>query len=216
MRTAGIFLRAFLAGIMISIGGAVYLASQVKIAGAFLFGVGLFIILCRGYALFTGAVGYALTNDRRTNFELPVILAGNLAGTAACGYAVRLTRLGAVADAAEKACSVKLEDGLLSAFILSVFCGVLMFAAVDTFKKQEHGILKTAAVFFCVAAFIVAGFEHVVANMFYFAAAGMFRRPEVWLKLLVMAAGNSVGAMLVSGAETAAAGFTKITKGNPS
>ena len=47
-------------GICIAIGGTVYLsvAPTSKIMGAFLFCIGLFIIICYSFALFTGRVGY--------------------------------------------------------------------------------------------------------------------------------------------------------------
>ena len=49
-----IFLRSLLTGVAIAIGGTVYLSCPNKYLGAFLFGIGLFVILSFGFNLFTG------------------------------------------------------------------------------------------------------------------------------------------------------------------
>ena len=46
------------AGVCICLGGAVFLACENRIAGAILFSVALLCICMKGYALFTGKVGY--------------------------------------------------------------------------------------------------------------------------------------------------------------
>lgn len=55
-----IFLKAAAAGIMIGIGGAVYLTLENKVIGAVLFGVGLYTIVLNGLFLYTGKVGYLI------------------------------------------------------------------------------------------------------------------------------------------------------------
>ena len=46
------------AGICICLGGAVFLAVEKRIVGAVLFSVALLCICMKGYALFTGKVGF--------------------------------------------------------------------------------------------------------------------------------------------------------------
>ena len=46
------------AGILIGIGGTVFLACENKIVGAVLFSVALLCICLRGYALYTGKIGF--------------------------------------------------------------------------------------------------------------------------------------------------------------
>ena len=48
-------------GVMISVGATVYLSCPNKIAGAFLFAIGLFVICSYGLNLFTGKIGYVLS-----------------------------------------------------------------------------------------------------------------------------------------------------------
>ena len=54
-------IKSILAGIMIGIGGTIFLSLE-KTLGAFLFAIGLFMIVTRGYNLYTGKVGYIFDN----------------------------------------------------------------------------------------------------------------------------------------------------------
>ena len=66
---------------------------------------------------------------------------------------------------------------------------------MEGFNKNPHEAGKYLALFFGVAVFILCGFEHCVANMFYFSMAGMWSGRAV-LYLLVMTAGNAVGGVM--------------------
>ena len=192
-----ILLRAILAGIMISIGGTVYLMLDRTPLGAFLFGIGLFMVVVNGYNLYTGKIGYIIDNKLSYVWELFLTLVGNLIGTISCGYLLYLTRIGeTLRSRAEVIVNVKLNDSLLSIFILSIFCGMLMFLAVDLYKKIR-GTGRYYAVFLCVTVFIICGFEHCVANMYYFSAANIWNWNTL-LYLYVMIFGNSVGGVLIA------------------
>ena len=189
--------RAILAGIMISLGGTIYLALENKMLGAFLFSIGLFSICVNGYNLYTGKIGYVFDNKPKYLIELGITLLGNLIGTGGCGYLLFLTRSGdKIRKAASTICEIKLDDNLLSIFILSVFCGIIMYLAVDLYKKlTDFG--KYMGIFMGITVFILAGFEHCVANMYYFSVANMWEWKTV-LYVLVMVAGNSVGSILLA------------------
>lgn len=192
-----ILLRAILSGIMISIGGTVYLMLDRTPLGAFLFGIGLFMVVVNGYNLYTGKIGYIIDNKLSYVWELFLTLVGNLIGTISCGYLLYLTRIGeTLRSRAEVIVNVKLNDSLLSIFILSIFCGMLMFLAVDLYKKIR-GTGRYYAVFLCVTVFIICGFEHCVANMYYFSAANIWNWNTL-LYLYVMIFGNSVGGVLIA------------------
>ena len=55
-------LLSFVAGVLIAIGGTVFLSCESKYLGALLFSVGLFFIVEGKYKLYTGAIGYLLDN----------------------------------------------------------------------------------------------------------------------------------------------------------
>ena len=190
-------LRSLLAGIMIGIGGVIYLSCDNKYIGAFLFGLGLFTILTFGFNLYTGKIGYAVSNEPSYIIDLIIIWLGNLIGTMIVGLSVQFTRVGeSLTEKAQVLCETKLNDNLISIFVLSIFCGLLMFVAADGYKNLTNQVAQVMVVFLPVVVFILSGFEHCVANMFYFTVSNMWGwQSVVWLA--VMTAGNSVGGMLI-------------------
>lgn len=197
MKNIKVLLRAMIAGVMISIGGTIYLSLENKMLGAFLFSVGLFSICVNSYNLYTGKIGYIIDNKKNYIIELLFTLIGNLIGTVMCGYLLSLSRVGTkLKEAATIICDIKLNDNLLSIFVLSVFCGIIMYMAVDIYKKvNDFG--KYVGIFMGITIFILAGFEHCVANMFYFSVANMWSWKTV-LYVFVMVLGNSTGSIMLA------------------
>lgn len=196
MKRVSSFLYSILAGVCIGIGGTVFLSCDNKVTGAVFFCLGLFAICTFGFNLFTGKVGYIFENPPAyTGFVLTVWL-GNLIGTGLVGYAVRATRISGIAEKAAALCQTKLDDSLLSIFILSVFCNILMFIAVDGFKNNPHQLGKYLGIFLGVIVFILCGFEHCVANMYYFSVANMWSA-KAFGYLLVMSLGNACGGVII-------------------
>ena len=187
------FTGGVLAGISIAIGGTVFLSLEDRVLGALFFTVGLFAVCTFGFNLFTGKVCYAFDNGKEYALGLPVIWLGNLAGAFLTALAESATRTGPkLQEKAAALCTVKLSDNLLSIFILSFFCNVLIWLAVEGYKNNPHAAGKYLSLFFGVAVFILCGFEHCVANMYYFSMAGMWSGKTL-LWVLVMTAGNSAG-----------------------
>ena len=196
MKQAKIFIGGVLAGISIAIGGTVFLSLDNKVLGALFFTVGLFAVCTFGFNLYTGKVCYIFDQDRHYALGLPLIWLGNRAGAFLTAAAERATRIGpALTEKAQALCTVKLNDSLVSIFLLSVFCNMLIWLAVEGYKNNPHPAGKYLSLFFGVAVFILCGFEHCVANMYYFSAAGMWSWKTLgWI--LVMTLGNSVGGVI--------------------
>ena len=190
------FLYSILAGVSISIGGIVFLSLDNKVTGAIFFSLGLFTVCTFGFNLFTGKVGYIFENKPSYLLFLLQVWVGNLLGSLIMGNLVRLTRISSIAEKEKGLCDTKLNDSLLSIFILAVFCNILMFIAVDGFKTNQHEIGKYIGVFMGVIVFILCGFEHCVANMFYFSVANVWSGKTI-LYLLVMTLGNACGGVLI-------------------
>ena len=189
-----IFLKAAAAGITIGIGGAVSLTLENRVIGAVLFGVGLYTIVLNGLFLYTGKVGYLISAKDKKAYILQLIFTwlGNFAGTALAAAAISATRIRNLRRTAEVICKTKLADTPHSILILAVFCGILMYVAVDGFREKGNPLI----LFFCVTVFILCGFEHCIANMFYFSLAGAWSLRAV-IYLLLMTLGNSVGGILL-------------------
>ena len=191
------FVFGILGGMCISIGGAVFLSLDSKVLGALFFTVGLFTICTFKFCLFTGKVCYVFEKDGAYALDLPIIWLGNLAGAWLTAQALGLTRVGAgLAEKAQALCDVKLGDGLLSIFILAVFCNLLIYIAVDGFNNNPHELGKYLSLFFGVMVFILCGFEHCVANMFYFSMAGVWGGKAL-LYIVIMSLGNAVGGVIL-------------------
>ena len=180
------------AGIMISIGGAVFLACDNRYIGAALFTVALLTICIKGYSLYTGKIGFIPEKHDKEAFSVLLTgLLGNLIATVICGYLIRFG-LPALGSAAETLWAAKLTQAWWQTLIRAFFCGVLMYLAVAVFRDRKTPI----GILFCIPTFILSGFEHSIADLFYLAAAGAFSVPSLAFSGLVLL-GNAAGAMLL-------------------
>ncbi len=186
-------------GMMIGIGGCVSLSCDNKYLGAFLFSLGLFAIVQFGFGLYTGKVGYIPLRKPVYLLECLFTLIGNAVGTLIDALLMRYSRIApAIIEKASASVETKLSDGVLSSFILAVFCGMLMFLAVDNARlsREEGGhIEKALGVVMCVMVFILCGFNHCIADMFYIFLTGKIAFAGVYLPVVII--GNSVGGMLI-------------------
>ncbi|MBQ3927755.1 MAG: formate/nitrite transporter family protein [Clostridia bacterium] len=201
-----VFISAMLAGIMISIGGCVYLKLSAdgstlgRIGGALLFAVGLFTILAFGFHLYTGKVGAlflpGMTYPAKLS-ELLMTLIGNFAGTFLAGavFGRFMTNTTKVASVVEAKLDM-LSNNPWRLLAVAAGCGILMFAAVCGFRFAKNEVVKAVLVLFSVAGFILAGFEHSVADMFYVAASGIVNGKSLGM-LGVVVIGNSIGGALM-------------------
>ena len=175
-----LFALAVLAGAAIGIGGIVFLSLENKIVGALMFTAGLYSICVHGLNLFTGKVGYAVEQPKSYIIDLVIIWAGNLAGTWLAAMGVLCSRIAGISEKAQ------------SMFILGIFCGALMYIAVEGYKQTKNPLI----LFVCVAGFILCGFEHCIADMFYVSVAQMWSARAL-LCVAVISLGNAVGGMLI-------------------
>jgi len=192
MKRLKTFVSAILGGACIGFGGIAFLTLDNKVLGALFFTVGLFVICTFGLNLYTGKVCYVFERDKSYALNVPLIWLGNLVGTGLVALMVNLTRMDTIAQKAASLCTVKLDDNLLSIFILAIFCNIFIYIGVEGYNQNPHELGKYLSLFFGVMVFILCGFEHCVANMFYFSVAEMWNGKAV-AYLLVMTAGNAVG-----------------------
>ena len=186
------FILAVAAGVFIGIGGTVLLSLENRIVGAILFSVALLSICMMGLYLFTGKVGYLVSSHSLTDILSVVAgLFGNAVGCWLAAAGVRLCRP-AVIEAAQALVAPKLQKDPAYAVVAGIFCGILMYTAVQIFREKN----STAGIFFCVPVFILAGFEHSIADMFYFFCAGEYSGQMVMFLVLVVI-GNSLGGWLM-------------------
>ena len=180
-----------LAGSMIAIGGTVYLSlvESNKVVGAILFSVALLCICMQGYSLYTGKIGFVLSDHSKEAMSLLWFgLIGNLIATILFGIIISYG-FSSLYTVASTLCKAKLTQEWFSTLIRSMFCGMLMYQAVSIFKKGN-----LAGIFLCIPVFILSGFEHSIANAFYFAVARSISF-EVVLYIFIVIIGNSIGGL---------------------
>lgn len=197
MERARQLVSAILAGMLIGMGGTVFLSQSNPVVGSFLFAIGLYTIVAFQLHLFTGKIGYTPFQKPIYIVELCITWLGNLVGTWITATMVKNSRIyEGMAERVAGVADVKLSDNFLSIFLLAVFCGMLMFIAVDCYRNLQGSTLRFIGVFVPVMVFILSGFEHVIANMFYFSLAGAWSA-HCLASILVMTLGNAVGGMLI-------------------
>ena len=190
---------SILSGLMIAVGGTIYLSCIAKgwvPFGAVLFAAGLYTICVYGFNLYTGKVGYIAYNFKDVNYIglVILILVSNLITTyllgIVCAYAFP-----AIVEPAKKIYEAKLAAPFLRLLITGIFCGLLMFLAVDTWKKGSP-----FGCFIYIPVFIISGFDHSIANSFYNGVANGFADAFTMQNALVVITvviGNAIGGMLV-------------------
>lgn len=205
------FLFAIFAGIAIGVGGLLFILSKAyipgnwgNIVGSLLFPVGLITICYCKFNLYTGKIGIAPNKDVNTNelnvFEwLAWILLGNIVGAFAFGLIVYpFTFLGgSFTDTVHVVGAARETMDPISMAGTSVLCGILVYIAVYFFNKSDEHFGKITGVLVPIAFFVLAGFQHCVANMFYMAASGSWTLAStqalIWCIL-----GNSFGGLLAN------------------
>lgn len=178
-------IKAWFAGILISIGCNVYLSCDNQYCGAILFSIGLITILLFGFNLYTGKVGYIIQEPPNFIKQVLIILLGNIIGCVCMGIIFP-------SDIATNICNVKLQMSIGETLCRSIMCGLLMFIAVDAYKS--HNTLL--ATIFCVPTFILSGYEHSIADVTYFV---MGRMPILAAMgfISIVIVGNAIGGMLL-------------------
>lgn len=186
MSLSKMFFLAIFAGIFIALAGIASVFTNVyanKFAGACVFTCGLAMVVTAGSELFTGncLITLAVLERRATVHGMLrnwcVVYFGNLIGAglvAAIAVYGNVFSNPEVAQALIDTAAAKANLGFGDAFVKGVLCNILVCIAVwmsfGTMTLEGKAIL----VFLPIMAFVVSGFEHCVANMFYF-PAGMLQ-----------------------------------------
>lgn len=173
----------------------IYLILENKTVGAVFFTLGLFLVLTRKYHLFTGKVANLIEEGPKYSLDLLIIWLGNFVGALIMMLFTKYSKLGYLIDAAKTVSTNKLSQDYLSAFLLAILCGIIIYLAVDNFNKNEHHVGKYVGLFVLIPTFIICGFEHCVANMYYLLLAGEIN-VESMMFLIVVSIGNTIGSVI--------------------
>jgi formate transporter len=206
-----------LAGAFIGLGAMMYtlvvsdaslgFAAQ-RLLGGLAFSLGLVLVTVAGAELFTGnnllAMAWAdgCVSTRQVLRNWTVAGATNFVGAAALALLVWLSGQaemngGAVGVAAVRIAVAKANLGFVEAFVRGVLCNVLVCMAAWMALAGRSVVDKAVAIVFPITAFVAAGFEHSIANMYLMPLAMLLGAPigplDMLLNLVAVTAGNLVG-----------------------
>jgi formate transporter len=155
-----------------------------KLLVGLVFCLGLILVIVGGAELFTGnnlivmawASGKVTTRALLRNWI--IVYAGNFVGSVGTALMVYLSKQytfggGAIGATALGIADGKVHLGFLQAIALGVLCNALVCLAIWLTFSARSTVDKIAAIIFPITAFVAAGFEHSVANM-YFIPVGLF------------------------------------------
>lgn len=184
-----VFYKSLFASLMICIGCCVNLCCDNKYIGAFLFSIALLTICYMDANLYTGKIGYLKKENAVETF---FTLCWNFIYTIAFSAAIYFMLLDnqEVLDKATVICVQKLSQHWLITFCKSFFCGVIMYIAVEIYKRKESPL----GILLGIPTFILCGFEHSIADTAYFVIGDMFS-PKVLLFVAICIIGNSLGSL---------------------
>jgi formate transporter FocA len=211
------FMLAVLAGSFIAL-GAVFSTTVTAAAGGHLsfgttrllgglvFCLGLVLVVVAGAELFTGnslivmAWASRKVSTGRLLRNWGIVYAGNLAGALLTAVLIALSGQyrfgnGAVGANALNIAAAKVGLGFVQAVVLGMLCNALVCLSVWLTLSARTVTDKVLAVIFPITAFVAAGFEHSVANM-YFVPIGLLIRklaPAAFWRQTGLAAADYTG-----------------------
>lgn len=201
MPALDLFVLAVLAGAFIALGAA--FATTVASGGdlpygltrlltGLAFSLGLILVVVAGAELFTGnnLIVMARASGRIGTFALlrnwAIVFAGNFVGAFGTALLVWLGKQytfggGAVGTTALTIATAKVGLGFGQAIALGALCNALVCLAVWLSYGAHTTTDKVLAIVPPIAAFVAAGFEHSVANMYFVPVALLIERDTAWM-----------------------------------
>ncbi|WP_114326674.1 formate/nitrite transporter family protein [Candidatus Colwellia aromaticivorans] len=194
-----------------------------QVVGGLAFSLGLILVIVAGAELFTGnnLLAMAWAEGKISSLELLrnwiIVCLANFIGAAGLAVLVFLSghtemNNGAIAEQYIKIAMVKTAMPFWSAFFKGVLCNVLVCMAVWMAFAGRTVIDKAVAIVFPISAFVAAGFEHCIANMYIiplamlekaFNTTNLAAETVTWAgffsNLLPVILGNLVGGSLLVG-----------------
>lgn len=187
--SASVLVLSVLAGAFIALGGALFLVVQaapgagigpLRLVGGLAFSLGLVLVVVAGAELFTGnnLIAMAWASGKITSRELArnwaLVYVGNAVGAIATAVLIGIAgtnRLGAGALGTTAVASAIAKAGISppEAIARGVLCNALVCLAVWLAMGGRSVTDKVVGIVFPITAFVALGFEHSVANWFFFA-----------------------------------------------
>lgn len=194
-----------------------------QVLGGVVFALGLILVVVAGAELFTGnnLLAMAWADGKISTLELlrnwVIVCGGNFIGAAGLALLVFLSHhaemnSGAVAQEYLRIAAAKVAMPFWTAFFKGILCNVLVCMAMWMALAGRSVIDKAVAIVFPISAFVAAGFEHSVANMYFIPLAMLLQafgsgevavNPVTWSgffsNLVPVILGNIIGGSVLVG-----------------
>ena len=191
-------IKELLAGIFIGIGGTIFLAIENKIIGALFFSFALLSVLNFKVILYTGRIGYFFDYSGKEKLSLLHVLLLNCLGTFIVALIVFLMGNNTINERILTVDIGKFTLEWYQVLFRSIMCGIMMVIAVEGFKRFDNFLMKNLIVILSIAIFVISGFEHSIANMYYY-FLGLLNGFTFYFKdvllLLLTVLGNRIGSI---------------------
>ena len=206
MKYLKVLLFGIFAGLAIGLGSLIYTIISAYFASTWgmilasmSFSIGLILVCVLGLQLYTGKIGVVFDNREKlveNAINLPIMLVGNAIGAFALGIVCHFI-FNNVPEIANRILAISLgKTNSTTVFLQGIFCGALVYIAVYLYKNLQNWAMKIIGIVVAVTLFVYCGFQHCIANMFYFGMAFNWNIDMLWNLLLVILT-NSIGALLV-------------------
>jgi formate/nitrite transporter len=165
-----------------------------RVISGCVFGTGLMMVVLAGGELFTGNnLMIVAVLDRRITFHRMLVnwffvYGGNLLGSLLIAWMMAQTGLfnsskGLLGGIVVKIATDKTSLSFFSAFLLGVMCNWLVCIAVWVSSMSNDIISKTMTIFFIIGLFVLSGFEHCIANMYYIPVGILAKQNPQWIAM---------------------------------
>lgn len=159
-------------------------ANIIRLVSGLLFPVGLCMVIMLGTELFTGnALMVTAAIEKKITWgqlarNWVIVYVGNLVGSVVLAALMAFFGQldignGALAVYTAKVAAAKSSLPWGNAFVLGIFCNLLVCVAVYMGNTSQQTSGKLLGIFIPIMTFVCCGFEHCVANMYYI-PAGIF------------------------------------------
>ena len=171
-----------------------------RIIGSLLFSLGMFVILAFEMKLFTGLIPKIPHTSPKSYWQLPVCLIGNFLGVYIVYLLVSQTYFAdkvILQGANLIANKLSLDNWALSSLSSGVLCGILITLSIlSVDHSHKKGLSANVGVMFPIIVFVFCGFDHSIANMFYFYCLGEFSWKVIgYISLTIL--GNLIGGIIL-------------------
>ncbi len=171
-----------------------------RIVGSLLFSLGMFVILAFEMKLFTGLIPKIPHTSPKSYWQLPVCLLGNFIGVFIVYILFSQTTLAEkVIQEGSNLIGTKLafDNWAISSLSSGILCGILITLSVlSVDHSHKKGLSANVGVMFPIIVFVFCGFDHSIANMFYFYCLGEISWKVVGYIALTVA-GNLIGGIIL-------------------